>query len=150
MYFLEPQPPNPHPRPKNPQQDGKLSWEMWFPNTRRPSKDVMQRSFDRSFKYNDRVGVLVDRGLRRIGFTRNGLLLPELTVFDLPLDRPCRFIASLYEAGAELIFTDEQVIFKALKTLDHRTGNTQRSRICTLNPQPSSTDCEVHARESVL
>ena len=102
---------------------------MWFPNTRRPSKEMMQRSFERSFKYNDRVGVLVDRSLRRIGFTRNGLLIPELTVFDLPLDRPCRFIASLYEAGAELIFTDEQVQQRPLKTLNYQTRSTQRSRI---------------------
>ena len=90
---------------------------------------MMQRSFERSFKYNDRVGVLVDRSLRRIGFTRNGLLIPELTVFDLPLDRPCRFIASLYEAGAELIFTDEQVQQRPLKTLNYQTRSTQRSRI---------------------
>ena len=90
-------------------QDGKLAHEWWYQGVRRPHRGARARNASREYQYNDRVGVLVDRRLARVGFVLNGKLLPDLTVHDLPLDRPCRFIASLYDAGAELIFSQEHI-----------------------------------------
>ena len=43
----------------------------------------------------------------QVGFVRNGELLHVNTVYDLP-ETPLRFIASLYDTGAELIITDPE------------------------------------------
>ena len=44
----------------------------------------------------------------QVGFVLNGVLLENITVYDVPESRPVRFVASLYEAGAELVFVDEK------------------------------------------
>ena len=98
-------------------QDGKLQWEWNHranPNMRVPNERLFRFNHRLGFEYGDTIGILVDLSARKAGFVKNGQLLHENTVYDLP-DEPLRFVASLYDAGAELVVTPPE---KARETLE--------------------------------
>jgi hypothetical protein len=68
-----------------------------------PHERLLRYNHRLAYEYGDTLGILVDLKLRKVGFVKNGVLLHENTVYDLPTS-PLRFVASLYDAGAVCVF----------------------------------------------
>ncbi|EKX46224.1 hypothetical protein GUITHDRAFT_138339 [Guillardia theta CCMP2712] len=100
-------------------QNGKLKWG-WDPTAvsmRMPNPESMRSSLTVETVYGDKIGVLLDLQQRKVGFVKNGVLLNELTVYDMPVEQDLRFIASLYDAGSELAIVEPSQALETLNSL---------------------------------